>query len=122
LSFAAPTRVRFKYQLEGFDSNWIDAGTQRPALVHREPRRKPGMLIRSGKCSCECQSPNSERCSGRMVHHMATAALPKSDIPASAFLSEFGKPLTRTIQHQGHGNDQPDRVRPPDMQIRDTRE
>ncbi len=28
-SFAAPDRVRFQYQLEGFDSEWIDAGARR---------------------------------------------------------------------------------------------
>src|ERR1700744_4974606 len=38
------------------------------------------MLIRSGKCSWLCQSPNSARWFGRMFHHMATAALPRSDI------------------------------------------
>lgn len=31
LSFLRPSRVRFKYKLEGFDRNWIDAGTQRVA-------------------------------------------------------------------------------------------
>src|SRR5215469_17728602 len=46
------------------------------------------MLIRSGKCSCECQSTNSERCSGRTFHHIATAALPKSDIRSSALLQQ----------------------------------
>lgn len=31
LSFVAPEKVRFKYKLEGFDSDWIDAGTRRIA-------------------------------------------------------------------------------------------
>jgi ligand-binding sensor domain-containing protein/signal transduction histidine kinase len=31
LSFVAPKKVRFKYKLEGFDENWIDAGTSRTA-------------------------------------------------------------------------------------------
>jgi ligand-binding sensor domain-containing protein/serine phosphatase RsbU (regulator of sigma subunit) len=31
LSFTAPERVRFKYQLEGFDKTWIDAGARRIA-------------------------------------------------------------------------------------------
>jgi ligand-binding sensor domain-containing protein/signal transduction histidine kinase len=31
LSFVAPEKVRFKYKLEGFDRDWIDAGTQREA-------------------------------------------------------------------------------------------
>ena len=31
LSFSAPERVRFQYQLEGFDKDWVDAGTRRIA-------------------------------------------------------------------------------------------
>jgi signal transduction histidine kinase/ligand-binding sensor domain-containing protein len=31
LSFVSPHAVRFKYKLEGFDRNWIDAGTRRVA-------------------------------------------------------------------------------------------
>jgi len=31
LSFVAPEKVRFKYKLEGFDSDWIDGGTRRVA-------------------------------------------------------------------------------------------
>jgi ligand-binding sensor domain-containing protein/signal transduction histidine kinase len=31
LSFTAPEKVRFKYKLEGFDKDWIDAGTRREA-------------------------------------------------------------------------------------------
>jgi signal transduction histidine kinase/ligand-binding sensor domain-containing protein len=31
LSFVSPHTVRFKYKLEGFDRNWIDAGTRRVA-------------------------------------------------------------------------------------------
>ena len=31
LSFIAPENVRFKYKLEGFDENWIDAGVRRVA-------------------------------------------------------------------------------------------
>jgi ligand-binding sensor domain-containing protein/signal transduction histidine kinase len=31
LSFVAPDKVRFKYKLEGFDPDWIDAGTKRAA-------------------------------------------------------------------------------------------
>src|SRR5262249_22359797 len=32
LSLSVPERVRFKYQLEGFDNNWRDAGTRREAF------------------------------------------------------------------------------------------
>jgi serine phosphatase RsbU (regulator of sigma subunit) len=31
LSFTAPERVHFKYKLEGFDKDWVDAGTRRIA-------------------------------------------------------------------------------------------
>lgn len=32
LSFTAPDRVRFRYRLEGFDPDWIEAGTRRSAI------------------------------------------------------------------------------------------
>src|ERR1039458_5543738 len=31
LSLSAPERQRFKYRLQPFDKNWVDAGTQRTA-------------------------------------------------------------------------------------------
>jgi ligand-binding sensor domain-containing protein/signal transduction histidine kinase len=31
LSFVAPQKVRFRYKLEGFDRNWVEAGTRRVA-------------------------------------------------------------------------------------------
>jgi signal transduction histidine kinase/streptogramin lyase len=31
LSLTAPEKLRFKYQLEGFDQNWVDVGTRRSA-------------------------------------------------------------------------------------------
>jgi signal transduction histidine kinase len=37
LSLIAPSRVRFAYQLEGLDPDWIDAGTRRVALYSRVP-------------------------------------------------------------------------------------
>ena len=37
LSFAAPARVRFKYQLEGFDHDWVDAGNRRTAYYTNLP-------------------------------------------------------------------------------------
>ncbi|HVU33762.1 MAG TPA: two-component regulator propeller domain-containing protein [Opitutaceae bacterium] len=39
LSLLAPERVRFRYVLEGFDRNWIDAGTERFAHY---PKLPPG--------------------------------------------------------------------------------
>jgi len=40
LSFAAPERVRFRYQLRGFDRNWVEAGTRRVAYYTNIPPGK----------------------------------------------------------------------------------
>ncbi len=37
LSFVDPARVRFQYRLEGFDADWIDAGTRRVAYYTHAP-------------------------------------------------------------------------------------
>jgi len=37
LSFIAPEKIRFKYKLEGFDNNWVDAGGQREAVYTNIP-------------------------------------------------------------------------------------
>jgi ligand-binding sensor domain-containing protein/signal transduction histidine kinase len=37
LSFVAPERVQYRYQLEGFDHGWIDAGTRRAAFYTNLP-------------------------------------------------------------------------------------
>ena len=37
LSFLAPTRITFRYILEGYDKNWIDAGTRREAFYTNLP-------------------------------------------------------------------------------------
>lgn len=37
LSFLAPSMVKFKYQLEGFDDDWTDAGTRRVAYYTNIP-------------------------------------------------------------------------------------
>jgi ligand-binding sensor domain-containing protein/signal transduction histidine kinase len=42
LSFVAPTRVRYRYRLEGFDPTWIDAGARRVAYYTNIP---PGRYI-----------------------------------------------------------------------------
>ena len=40
LSFVAPEKVTFKYLLEGFDKDWVDAGTRRQAFyTNLAPRR-----------------------------------------------------------------------------------
>jgi signal transduction histidine kinase/CheY-like chemotaxis protein len=40
LSYLAPERVRFRYKLEGFDKDWIDAGTRRIAYYTNIPPRR----------------------------------------------------------------------------------
>ena len=40
VSFDAPERVRFRYQLEGLDSDWVDAGTRRTAFYSYVPPGK----------------------------------------------------------------------------------
>ena len=40
LSFLAPQKVRFRYQLKGFDRDWIDAGTRRVAYYTNLPPRQ----------------------------------------------------------------------------------
>ena len=37
LSFVAPSRVRYRYQLEGFDKQWTDAGSRRTAFYTNLP-------------------------------------------------------------------------------------
>lgn len=37
LSFVAPERVRFRYKLDGYDENWIEAGTRRTAFYTKLP-------------------------------------------------------------------------------------
>jgi len=37
LSFAAPQKVRYRYKLEGFDKNWIEAGAERTAYYTNIP-------------------------------------------------------------------------------------
>ena len=37
LSFLIPERVRFKYQLEGYDRDWVDAGSRRVAYYNNLP-------------------------------------------------------------------------------------
>lgn len=39
LSFAAPQKVHYRYQLEGFDSSWVDAGNRRTAFYTNLPPR-----------------------------------------------------------------------------------
>lgn len=38
LSFAIPERVKFSYKLEGYDQDWVDAGTRRTAFYTNLPK------------------------------------------------------------------------------------
>ncbi len=42
LSFRSPTHISFRYKLEGFDNDWINAGTRREAFYTNLP---PGKTI-----------------------------------------------------------------------------
>jgi ligand-binding sensor domain-containing protein len=48
LSFQAPEKVRFKYLLDGFDKNWVDAGSKREASYMNIP---PGRYVFRVKAS-----------------------------------------------------------------------
>ena len=37
LSFVAPQKVRYRYKLEGFDKDWVDAGARREAFYTNLP-------------------------------------------------------------------------------------
>jgi signal transduction histidine kinase/ligand-binding sensor domain-containing protein len=39
LTLRSPNRIRFRYRLDGFDANWIDAGTRRQAFYTNLPPR-----------------------------------------------------------------------------------
>lgn len=47
LSFLAPEKVDFKYKLEGFDSDWIDAGTRRVAYYTNIPPGRYRFLVKA---------------------------------------------------------------------------
>ncbi|HVR39871.1 MAG TPA: two-component regulator propeller domain-containing protein, partial [Thermoanaerobaculia bacterium] len=47
LSFRAPERVHFKYKLEGFDDDWVDAGTRRTAYYTNLPHGEYRFRVRA---------------------------------------------------------------------------
>ncbi len=47
LSFLSPPKVRFKYRLEGYDTDWVDAGTRRVAYYTNIPPRKYTFAVRA---------------------------------------------------------------------------
>ena len=48
LQLTAPRRVRFRYRLDGFDPDWVDAGPRRQACC-REPRARQLCLSGAGE-------------------------------------------------------------------------
>ncbi|HEX4770941.1 MAG TPA: two-component regulator propeller domain-containing protein [Bryobacteraceae bacterium] len=47
LSFAAPNKVNYRYRLEGFDRNWVNAGTQRIAYYTNLPAGHYRFLVKA---------------------------------------------------------------------------
>ena len=47
LSFAAPQKVRYRYKLEGFDKDWVDAGGRREAFYTNVPPGPYRFLVMS---------------------------------------------------------------------------
>ncbi len=45
LSFAAPQKVRFRYKLEGFDKDWVEAGARRTAYYTNIPHGSYRFLV-----------------------------------------------------------------------------
>jgi signal transduction histidine kinase len=48
LSFSAPEKIIFRYRLEGYDDNWISAGTSREATYTRLPAGKYHFRVSAG--------------------------------------------------------------------------
>jgi ligand-binding sensor domain-containing protein/two-component sensor histidine kinase len=48
LSFTAPEKVRFKYKLEGYDKDWVDAGTRRFAYYANLPPGHYSFKVKAG--------------------------------------------------------------------------
>ncbi len=47
LSFVAPQKVRYRYKLDGFDKDWVEAGTRREAFYTNVPPGKYRFLVLS---------------------------------------------------------------------------
>jgi signal transduction histidine kinase/ligand-binding sensor domain-containing protein len=59
LSYVVPTRIVFKYMLEGFDTRWVDAGTRREAFYTNLP---PGRYsFRVAACNLDGDCRNAAR-------------------------------------------------------------
>jgi ligand-binding sensor domain-containing protein/signal transduction histidine kinase len=67
LSLVAPERVRFRYRLEGYDADWIDAGSRRTAYYTR---------VRPGKYRFHVTAANNDG-----VWNQSGAAIPLRVLP-----------------------------------------
>ena len=47
VSFTAPDRVRFRYQLEGYDADWVDPGSRRAAIYTNIPPGKYRFVVKA---------------------------------------------------------------------------
>ena len=57
LSFASPQRLRFRYKLEGFDRDWIDAGSRRTAFYTNLPPGNYRFLVASSNTAGQWSEP-----------------------------------------------------------------
>ncbi|MEJ7710443.1 MAG: histidine kinase [Pyrinomonadaceae bacterium] len=48
LSFSTPEKIKFKYKLEGFDTEWVDAGTRREAYYTNVPPGEYKFVVIAG--------------------------------------------------------------------------
>lgn len=66
LSFSAPERLRFRYQLVGLDSDWVEAGSQRTAFYGYVPPGEYSFRV----TSCNGEGPwNQEAATLRLTVH-----------------------------------------------------
>ncbi len=60
LTFVQPNRVKFRYILEGFDKNWIDAGTRREAFYTNLPPGKYRFRVTACNADAFCNDVGAE--------------------------------------------------------------
>jgi ligand-binding sensor domain-containing protein len=60
LGFIAPRKVRFRYRLEGYDEDWVDAGVRRQTIyTNLPPRRYVFLVMASNRDGAWSESPAS---------------------------------------------------------------
>ena len=93
LSFAAPARVRFRYQLDGFDPDWVDAGARRTAFYTNVP---PGRTSSGSRPQRRWRVGRDRR---RATRGAAAALL--SDAPGSSALARARRARRRLRRRCG---------------------